>query len=624
MALKDLYNDPASFKYNSKNNKYDKDIRGGGYSGQPYIKRSAPATIDQLNSLTTEALSLDYPIRGGSYEELAAREDFARIDRFLLSYPQGKAFLDKQKGLMFSNPLVETRKSSGFSNTRAYSDGRNLMTQIAEGGTGFHHPNAGTTLNDLAYRENKYEYVVSHKDTQQNRLVTLTNLKINKLSPGDLLFNNSATELGINTVDNGELFFYTGGPGSLYGLGNTIIQRSTNSKGAPIDTSQAPLFIGPNSINDEALGKIIQTRPTLDLNYSNYLGLSKRFKITDAENEINGSNISNLSQQSSDTFIRADKAPQVQNYDTTPLFSSTMGYNAIRTKQQIKPGALAIQDFRNDVIDPSSVQRRRYDDPGGNVNKTTRIGIGDPGARPANRRINPNDPFANGQYRVNMTYVTPVVDKSLFDGEKRDLIKFGFETIQNDHAKGHVRATHFRAFLTGYSDNHSAQWDSKKYSGRGENFYTYQGFDRQVSFTFKVAAQSKQEMKPLYNKLNYLLSTLYPDYNSSGFMRGNITKLTIGELFHRTPGILTSLNLTVDDNTPWEIAFKEGQVAGPGGVLVNEDIAMVEAPHIISVSATFIPILTSLPQISPYNNPEQTRILLASDDQKAIDFLNNG
>ena len=620
MALKDLYNDPASFKYNSKNNKYDKDIRGGGYSGQPYIKRSSPATIDQLNSLTTEALSLDYPIRGGSYEELAAREDFARIDRFLLSYPQGKAFLDKQKGLMFSNPLMETGKSNGFSNTRAYSDGRNLMTQIAEGGTGFHHPNAGTTLFDLAYRENKYEYIVSHKAKELNRLVTLTNLKINKQSPGDLLFANSATELGINTVNNGELFFYTGGPGSLYGLGNTIIQRSTNSLGAPIDTSQAPLFIGPNSIND-IYGKDVQTRPLLNLNYSNYLGLSTRFAITDADNGIQAGTITNLRQQSTVDYIRADKP--IETGEITPLFSSTMGYDTISNRQQIKPGALSIQDFRNDILKPGSVQRRRYES--NNVNKTTRIGIGDPGARPADKRINPNDPFVNGQDRVNMTYVTPVVDKSLFDGEKRDLIKFGFETIQNDSVDGGVRATHFRAFLTGYSDSHSADWQSKRYTGRGENFYTYQGFDRQVSFTFQVAAQSKQEMRPLYNKLNYLLSTLTPDYNSAGFMRGNITKLTIGELFHRTPGILTSLNLTVDDNTPWEIAFKEGQAANlAAGVIENEDITMVEAPHIISVSATFIPILTSLPQISPYNNPEQTRILLASDDNKAINFLRNG
>ena len=219
--------------------RYDKDIRGGGYSGQPFIKRSIPETRDQLNSLSTEALSLDYPIRGGSYEELAAREDFARIDRFLLSYPQGKAFLDKQKGLMFSNPKMETGKSGGFENTRAYSDGRNLMTQIAEGGTGFHHPNAGATVQDLEFTQNKYEYVVSHKSKEQNRLVSLSNFKIkNRTTTEDFFGNNIATNLGINTFDNGELFFYTGGPGSVYGLGNTIIQRATNNLGAPINTQK--------------------------------------------------------------------------------------------------------------------------------------------------------------------------------------------------------------------------------------------------------------------------------------------------------------------------------------------------------------------------------------------------
>jgi len=206
-TIRDLYNDQDSFKYNSNNQKYDKDIRGGGYSGQPFIKRPPQGyynlTTSQLNSLSTEALSLDYPIRGGSYEELAAREDFARIDRFLLSYPQGKAFLDKQKGLMFSNPKIESAKSGGFINTRTYSDGRNLMTQIAEGGTGFHHPNAGRTLRDLELRENKYEYIVAHKPKELNRLVNLLNIKIDKQAPEDFLFGTSAQDLGINTIDNG-------------------------------------------------------------------------------------------------------------------------------------------------------------------------------------------------------------------------------------------------------------------------------------------------------------------------------------------------------------------------------------------------------------------------------------
>ena len=185
-----------------------------------------------------------------------------------------------------------------------------------------------------------------------------------------------------------------------------------------------------------------------------------------------------------------------------------------------------------------------------------------------------------------------------------------------------MKTTHFRAFLTGYSDSHNAEWSSKRYSGRGENFYTYQGFDRTVSFNFRIAAQSKQEMRPLYRKLNYLLSTLAPDYSSAGAMRGNITRLTLGELFNKQPGILTSLDLTVDDNYPWEIAFEEG---GTGG-LVNESDKMIELPQIIDASVTFKPILTDLPQTG-YNavagNNKQTPILIASQDDKAQRFLGN-
>ena len=156
-SLLDIYNNPQSFEFQSKNLKYDKDIRGGGYSGQPFIKRVAPDDIDNLNSLTTIALSLDYPIRGGSYEELAAREDFARIDRFLLSHPRGTAFLDKQAGLMLSNPRIPMAQSGGVFANQAYSDGRNLMTQIADAGTGIRNPNAGIDINVLERFENKYE-----------------------------------------------------------------------------------------------------------------------------------------------------------------------------------------------------------------------------------------------------------------------------------------------------------------------------------------------------------------------------------------------------------------------------------------------------------------------------------
>ena len=583
--------------------RYDKDIRGGGYSGQPFIKRSAPETRDQLNSLSTEALSLDYPIRGGSYEELAAREDFARIDRFLLSYPQGKAFLDKQKGLMFSNPKMESGRSGGIANTRAYSDGRNLMTQIAEGGTGFHHPNAGTTIQDLEFTQNKYEYIVSHKSKEQNRLVSLTTFKIdNKVSNDSPFANNIATNLGINTFDNGELFFYTGGPGSLYGLGNTIIQRATDYLGAPINTQNAPTFIGPNFKND-VYGNEVQARPITEINFSNLLGLSPTFNITDTENGITGGNIDNIFQQNSPSYIRADKNP---NGDVI-LFNNFMGYDKIRERQQSLPGTLGVTDFRNDVINPRSVYKSDYK----NLNITTRVGIGNPGARPADLRQNINEQFKSGQDVINMSDVQTRTDSDGIGGFPRDLIKFAFETINNNNTST-TTATFFRAFLSGYNDNHNAEWAASRYTGRGENFYTYQGFDRVVNFNFKIAAQSKQEMKFLYRKLNYLISTLYPDYNSSGFMRGNITKLTIGDLFVRTPGILESLQLNVDDQYAWEIAMDEPE----GGIGSSSD--MLETPQLMDVAVQFKPILNVLPKTG-INSP----ILLTTPNNRYFNRQDN-
>lgn len=73
-----------------------------------------------------------------------------------------------------------------------------------------------------------------------------------------------------------------------------------------------------------------------------------------------------------------------------------------------------------------------------------------------------------------------------------------------------------------------ARWNECSYVGRGESFYTYDGFRNVVSFEFTIAAMSRMEMKPLYQKLNYLRSKLWPDYKANK-MRGNLVQLTIGD-----------------------------------------------------------------------------------------------
>ena len=613
MAIKDLYNDPDSFKYNSKGNKYTKDIRGGGSSGQPFIKAPVPDTIDQLNNLTTEALSLDYPIRGGSYEELAARTDFARIDRFLLNYPQGKAFLDKQEGLLKSNPLMESRQQGGRPNTMQYSGGRNLMKQMAEGGTGFRYPQAGLNENELGYIENTYQYVVSHKPKDRNRLVALYNFKVNP-TPTDTFEGGAiAQELGINDTIDSELFFYQNGPGSLYGLGSTTIRTATDARNRPLLTKNAPRFTGPYFRTD--LNNIeVQGRPVRDIQYFSTLGVSRVYQLGDATGVDQENQIQNTYQQSSQDFIRANQVPTVDTTTQYDQLSYTMGYNALMAKSPIKPGDMSISDFRKDVLNSSNIVTRDYR--ARDVNITTRVGIGNPGAR--KDRVNTSIPFIPGQDKVNMYPITTlnspvgIAGFSVIDGN-RDLIKFAFETISNSNPDK-SKAMFFRAYLTGYNDSHEAQWDSKRYAGRGENFYTYQGFDRTVSFNFKVAAQSKQEMKFIYSKVSYLLSTLYPEYGvGTGFMKGNFTKLTIGDLFVRTPGILNSLNLTVADEYAWEIAMNEPE----GG----SDKDMLETPQIMDIAVNFKPILRHLPRNDYRGQGLDSPILLTGNSIKSRNFL---
>jgi len=407
-SLIDIYNNPQSFQFQSKNLKYDKDIRGGGYSGQPFIKRVAPDDIDNLNSLTTIALSLDYPIRGGSYEELAAREDFARIDRFLLSHPRGTAFLDKQAGLMLSNPRIPMAQSGGVFANQAYSDGRNLMTQVADAGTGIRTPNAGIDGLVLERFENKYEYVTAKTPTNENRLILLKDLKlsqppqtsistINQIGTiAESLFDtvtslvndappitptisstqrNAATRLGINTVTPGELFNYPGGPGSLYGIvNNTLILKATNSRNAFIDTSNAQKWIGNfgeedtrTSVVKNVFGEDVQGRPLVDLQFVKHLGLSRLYNSFDSTffNADNpGANAEDqsvtLAQQSGDGFIRADKESNTPN--TENIFKFTMGYQSLLSARQstTRNDNTLYQDFRKNVMDPDSVISRNY------------------------------------------------------------------------------------------------------------------------------------------------------------------------------------------------------------------------------------------------------------------------
>ena len=142
------------------------------------------------------------------------------------------------------------------------------------------------------------------------------------------------------------------------------------------------------------------------------------------------------------------------------------------------------------------------------------------------------------------------LSEEIYDKTTKDLIKFWFE----DGDTG-LNVMPFRATLTGLSDSFSPGWTGISIMGRPDGAALYSSFERAISFEFKVAALSRSEMIPMWRKLNYLASYTMPDYNVAGTKpSGPFMRLTIGDLYFRCPGYLTSLTYTFPEDSSWDIA----------------------------------------------------------------------
>jgi len=245
--------------------------------------------------------------------------------------------------------------------------------------------------------------------------------------------------------------------------------------------------------------------------------------------------------------------------------SSYSDTNKTIEKQQSNPVAM---DFRKRIV---------YSDPAKNIED--RLNLGSPG------KMSPL------QFRHDRINALPLYQSENVNSDKitTDIIPFRIGVIDNDTPtlKTYI---HFRAFLDNISDSYSAEWKKQNYIGRGEDFYTYGGFDRKVSLSWTVVAQSKKELIPMYKKLNYLASVVMPDYSPSGYMRGNMVTLTVGGYFNEQPGIITGFSFDMnDDNATWEIGIDENG---------EEDNTTSQLPHLIKVKGfNFIPIHKFVPRL---------------------------
>ena len=120
--------------------------------------------------------------------------------------------------------------------------------------------------------------------------------------------------------------------------------------------------------------------------------------------------------------------------------------------------------------------------------------------------------------------------------------------------------------------------------GRADPNYHYTGFTRDVSVGFDIYATDRDEVKPIYRKLNALAGYTAPAYNANSIaMQAPWMRITIGDLFVQQPVTLTSLSYTFATDAPWEIN-------------IEDDSTMMQVPLKIGVQCSFNMITDYLPK----------------------------
>jgi len=472
----------------------------------------------------------------------------------------------------------------------------------------------------------------------------------------DLLGNLSGALKGNNiSADKNQILNYSGGPGSYQGVGRTAINRVSDTTAyLNVDnfTSKFPFIDTSGELqtkSDESVelgtGEIIEE---VKAPLADPTGKTSRLVTLTAANVTNGSSTDGVIEG---LQYSAKRASNTNAYDQAERGESFRKKNFLLNQQQIKAKSDAandgdhkvLSDFRSDVIGESRKPGASknvlsnpldYTDP--KVRQETRVNIGDPGTPLKNLSsysLGTQNPLTRDSLNSLPLYESQGVTANT---RKNDFVKFRIAVPDTDNPSKKTYI-HFRAFIDGFTDNYSSEWNGVKYMGRVDPLYKFGGYNRSVVMSWTIAAQSREELIVMYTKLNYLQSVMTGDYSKSGYMAGNIINMTVGGYFWETPCVINSMNITIPGESPWEIGVADDtsqQGYNPGQSIPTEK-GVKEMPHVIQVTGfSFTPLHDFAPrkQNNTFNDKgELTKfgkerfIALGSDSTKtSYDEINGG
>jgi hypothetical protein len=616
-------------KTNLKSLKYGNDQPGGGSSDQPYIKVDINNVDRGFNRFRMTKFD-DGFIRGGIVGAAnASVVDTLRIGKFLTDLPKGPLWIVKQVGLQLSNPKLEARAPKtgigfidrlattlndkiGIGPTRIYNLGINTLAQVPVNALGIHFNRHGF----LPVQDDNTKYLSVVKNNNIN--TGSNNAKLPQSSTNRLLKYAAkllpaappksrppgVIDQLLSLIPGASLFIkpqqmiideYIGGPGSVYGVGKTFIKRydyTSNgvNKQQPQDKGTIN-YQGLLGVSSQYFGNTETINPLADFNEAlGFEEFAPTVVTPTVEFPTPNKNVIDYKQNIPAGANSTSNSPTLRKYSELKARIDAQTTGSIFNFNQNKNTALGTSDsdtYNGDInsyITNNSeiVYKNGLKDKNGNEitvkingswsekNREKRVGSGRQDA------INLTPIFTNANRTIG--------DEVNIGGTKHninDLVKFriqALKSITDNSISGDWMI--FRAYLTQFSDNTDANWNEIKYAGRGDKFYIYDGFSRKINIGFKVAALSSQEMEPMYQKLNYLMSNVMPDYSEDNLMRGPLVRMTVGNWIDGQDGILNNVSYTVPQESPWEIAINEP--------VTGEKILIL--PHIIEVTMTFTPI----------------------------------
>jgi len=486
--------------------------------------------------------------RGNLYGLVRASDDLTRLTRFFTSKNviEGLLFLTKQNllsrvGTGFGSETPKTVSNAlGVVKEGLYLPTSTII-QAAANGIGGHFlkqgidPTGKIPLLKLPTYEKINREGSRGNKPNKNRLVK----KLKRLS------KESPTRGNVIEA-------YGGGPGSRLGIGRTRIKYATDSSGK------------------EKINSLI-TIKDLNRKFTNFL-------------TWDNSGFLNYVKSNDDSSIREDFRKQI----FSALRNKSPKLEVANKQKRNLPKVKFLSASPN--YKAHNIENRLNYRGGGRPGDISNYELG---KRALGAKI-----LAPNEDKINMSsiYQSEKVNDTKKD-QLKDIIDFRIGIFANDTIKDNSNTIeknwlHFRVLLDKFGENYKAGWKAQEYMGRAEKFYRYGSFDRSVSLSFQVVAFSKQELMPIYRKLNYFVSHLAPYYSKEGYMSGNLCQMTLGNWLVEQPGFIDSISLDIDKDSPWEVNLGlDGEEENQGGPVVKQ------VPHMVKVNIKFTPIHKYRPQI---------------------------